>query len=141
VLAQPGVTHAIIVLGINDIRNRRGLKEEVVTAEEMIAGLAQIAMRARARGIKIFGGTLTPFENETFMRGAYTPEGEAKRVAVNEWIRSGGAFDAVIDFDQALRDPEQPRRMLRIYDNGDHLHPGDDGLERMGDVIDLALFD
>jgi lysophospholipase L1-like esterase len=141
VLAQPGVTHAIIVLGINDVRNRRGLKEEVVTAEEMIAGLAQMAMRARARGIKIFGGTLTPFENETFMPGAYTPEGEAKRVAVNDWIRSGGAFDAVIDFDQALRDPEQPRRMLAIYDNGDHLHPGDDGLVRMGNVIDLALFD
>jgi lysophospholipase L1-like esterase len=141
VLAQPGVTHAIIALGINDIRNRRGLKEEVVTAEEMIGGLAQMAVRARARGIKIFGGTLTPFENETFMPGAYTPEGEAKRVAVNEWIRSGGAFDAVIDFDQALRDPEHPRRMLAIYDNGDHLHPGDDGLVRMGDVIDLALFD
>ena len=141
VLAQPGVTHAIIVLGINDIRNRRGLKEEVVTAEEMISGLAQMAMRARARGIKTFGGTLTPFENETFMPGAYTHEGEAKRVAVNEWIRSGGAFDAVIDFDQALRDPEHPRRMLPIYDNGDHLHPGDNGLVRMGDVIDLALFD
>jgi lysophospholipase L1-like esterase len=141
VLAQSGITHAIIVLGINDIRNRRGLKEEVVTAEEMIGGLAQMAMRARARGIKIFGGTLTPFENETFMRGAYTPEGETKRVAVNEWIRSGGAFDAVIDFDRALRDPEHPRRMLSIYDNGDHLHPGDDGLVRMGDVIDLALFD
>jgi lysophospholipase L1-like esterase len=141
VLAQPGVTHAIIVLGINDIRNRRGLQEEMVTAEEMIGGLAQMAMRARARGIKIFGGTLTPFENETFMPGAYTPEGEAKRVTVNEWIRSGGAFDAVIDFDQALRDPEHPRRMLSIYDNGDHLHPGDDGLVRMGDFIDLALFD
>jgi len=141
VLAQPGVTHAIIVLGINDIRNRPGLREEVVTAEEMIGGLAQMAMRARARGIKIFGGTLTPFENETFMRGAYTPEGEAKRVAVNEWIRSGGAFDAVIDFDQALRDPEHPSRMLSIYDNGDHLHPGDNGLMRMGDVIDLGLFD
>lgn len=141
VLTQPGVTHAIIALGINDIRNRRGLKEEVVTAEEMIGGLAQMAMRARARGIKIFGGTLTPFENETFMPGAYTPEGEAKRVTVNEWIRSGGAFDAVIDFDQALRDPEQPRRMLAIYDNGDHLHPSDEGLVRMGDVIDLALFD
>jgi lysophospholipase L1-like esterase len=141
VLTQPGVTHAIVVLGINDIRNRRGLKEEVVTAEEMIGGLAQMAMRARARGIKIFGGTLTPFENETFMPGAYTPEGEAKRVTVNEWIRSGGAFDAVIDFDRALRDPEHPRRMLSIYDNGDHLHPGDNGLVRMGDVIDLALFD
>jgi lysophospholipase L1-like esterase len=141
VLAQPGVTHAIVVLGINDIRNRRGLAAEAVTADEMIAGLAQMAMRARNRGIKIYGGTLTPFENETFLRGAFTEEGEAKRVAVNAWIRTGGAFDAVIDFDKELLDPEHPRRMLPIYDNGDHLHPGDIGLTRMGDVIDLALFD
>ena len=78
VLAQPGVTHAIVVLGINDIRNRGGLVEQIVTAPEMISGLGQMALRARDRGIKIFGGTLTPFENETFLRGAYTAEGEAK---------------------------------------------------------------
>lgn len=141
VLAQPGVTHAIVVLGINDIRNRRGLAEEVVTAEEMIAGLGQMALRARDRGIKIFGGTLTPFENETFLRGAYTPEGEAKRNAVNDWIRHGGAFHAVIDFDKGLRDPDHWPRMLPIYDNGDHLHPSDLGYNRMGDLIDLSLFD
>lgn len=141
VLAQPGVTHAIVVLGINDIRNRRGLKEENVAADEMISGLAQMAMRAKSRGIRIFGGTLTPFENETFLRGAFTPEGEAKRIAVNEWIRKSGAFDAVIDFDKELRDPEHPARMLPIYDNGDHLHPSDLGYNRMGDVIDLSLFD
>lgn len=141
VLAQPGVTHVIVLLGINDIRNRRGLASEVVTAEGMIAGLHQMALRAHARGIKIFGGTLTPFENETFLRGAYTPQGEAKRQAVNAWIRQSGAFDAVIDFDAALRDPAHPARMLPIYDNGDHLHPGDVGLNRMGDVIDLSLFD
>lgn len=76
VLSAPGVTHVIIVLGINDIRNRRGLASEVVTAQGMIDGLAQMALRAHARGIKIFGGTLTPFENETFLRGAYTPEGK-----------------------------------------------------------------
>ena len=68
-------------------------------------------------------------------------ENEADRQAVNAWIRTSGEYDAVIDFDQALRDPEHPRRMLSIYDNGDHLHPSDDGLVRMGDVIDLALFD
>ncbi len=141
VLAQPGVTHAIVVLGINDIRNRRGLAEEVVTAEGMINGLNQMAMRARDGGIKLFGGTLTPFENETFMLGAYTPEGEAKRIAVNEWIRNSGAFHAVIDFDQGLRDPDHHARMLPVYDNGDHLHPGDVGYNRMGDLIDLALFD
>ena len=141
VLAQPGVTHAIVVLGINDIRNRRGLAAETVTAKDLINGLNQMAMRARDRGIKLFGGTLTPFENETFMLGAYTPEGEAKRNAVNHWIRSAGAFHAVIDFDQGLRDPDHPARMLPIYDNGDHLHPSDVGYNRMGDLIDLSLFD
>ena len=75
------------------------------------------------------------------MLGAYTPEGEAKRVAVNQWIRTAGAFDAVIDFDLALRDPDHVHRMLPIYDIGDHLHPGDIGYNRMGDVIDLSLFD
>lgn len=140
VLAMPGVTHAIVVLGINDIRNRRGLASENVTAQGMIDGLRQMAMRAQAKGIRIYGGTLTPFENETFLRGAYTLEGEAKRQAVNEWIRSSGAFDAVIDFDRELRDPGYPARMLPVYDNGDHLHPGDIGLNRMGDVIDLGLF-
>ncbi|MGE0223105.1 MAG: SGNH/GDSL hydrolase family protein [Acetobacteraceae bacterium] len=141
VLAMPGVTHAIVVLGINDIRNRRGLASEVVTAEGMIAGLHQMALRAKARGIRLFAGTLTPFENETFLMGAYTLEGEAKRQAVNEWIRTSGAFDAVIDFDLALRDPSHPARMLPVYDCGDHLHPGDIGYNRMGDVIDLSLFD
>jgi lysophospholipase L1-like esterase len=141
VLSQPGVTHAIVVLGVNDIRNRRGLKEEAVTADDLINGLNQMATRARARGIKMFGGTITPFENETFMLGAWTPEGEAKRIAVNEWMRGSGAFHAVIDFDKFLRDPDHPARMLPIYDNGDHLHPGDIGYNRMGDVIDLSLFD
>ena len=141
VLAQPGVTHAIVVLGINDIRNRRGLPEEVVTAADLIAGLNQMAMRAKTAGISLLAGTLTPFENESFMLGAYTPEGEAKRNALNEWIRHSGVFAGVIDFDALLRDPGHPARMLPIYDNDDHLHPGDTGYNRMGDVIDLGLFD
>ena len=141
VLAQPGVTHAIVVLGINDIRNRRGLPEEVVTAADLIAGLNQMAMRAKTAGISLLAGTLTPFENESFMLGAYTPEGEAKRNALNEWIRHSGVFAGVIDFDALLRDPGHPARMLPIYDNDDHLHPGDTGYNRMGDVIDLSLFD
>ncbi|HME26074.1 MAG TPA: SGNH/GDSL hydrolase family protein [Acetobacteraceae bacterium] len=141
VLAQPGVTHVIVVLGTNDLRNRWAKPEEEVTAEQMIAGLKQMAQRAHARGVKIFGGTLMPFENETFLVGAWTPAREAVRQAVNAWIRDGGAFDAVIDFDQGVRDPEHPTRMLPIYDCGDHLHPSDLGYNRMGDVIDLALFD
>jgi lysophospholipase L1-like esterase len=141
VLSQPGVTHAIVVLGVNDLRNRSGLAHEVVSADDLINGLNQMAMRARARGIKMFGGTITPFENETFMLGAWTPEKEAKRIAVNEWMRGSGAFHATIDFDKFMCDPDHPARMLPIYDNGDHLHPGDVGYNRMGDVIDLSLFD
>jgi lysophospholipase L1-like esterase len=141
VLAQPGVTHAIVVLGTNDLRNRWAKPEEEVTAGQMIAGLKQMAQRAQARSIKIFGGTLMPFENETFLVGAWTPAREVVRQAVNAWIRDSGAFDAVIDFDQGVCDPEHPTRMLPIYDCGDHLHPSDIGYNRMGDVIDLALFD
>jgi lysophospholipase L1-like esterase len=140
VLAQPGVTHVIVVLGTNDLRNRWAKPEEEVTAEQMIAGLKQMALRAHARGIEIFGGTLMPFENETFLVGAWTPAREAVRQAVNAWIRDSGAFDAVVDFDKGVRDPEHPTRMLPIYDCGDHLHPSDLGYNRMGDIIDLALF-
>jgi lysophospholipase L1-like esterase len=141
VLAQPGVTHVIVLLGINDIRNRTQKPEEVVTAEEMIAGLHQLAVRAHAGGLKIFGGTLLTFEYETFNPGFYTPEGEAKRQALNAWIRESGAFDAVVDFEKALRDPSHPTQMLPIYDCGDHLHPSDTGYLHMGDCIDLSLFD
>lgn len=137
VLSQPGVTHVIVILGINDIRNRN--PAEAVTADDMIAGYKQMILRAHSRGIKIFGGTLLPFENETFVVGAYTPEGEAKREAVNNWIRTSGAFDAVIDFEKALRDPSHPTSMLAKYDCGDHLHPSDIGYQAMGDAIDLAL--
>ena len=140
VLAQPGVTHAIVMLGTNDLRNRFAKPGEEVTAEQMIAGLNQMALRAQARGIKLFGATLTPFGNETFLPGAWNPVRERHRVAVNTWIREGGAFDGVADFDEALRDPERPTQMLPIYDCGDGLHPSDLGYCKMGDVIDLALF-
>ena len=108
VLAQPGVTHVIVMLGTNDLRNRWAKPEEEVTAEQMIAGLKQMVVRAHSAGIKIIGATLTPFGNETFMANAWNPTREKHRVAVNEWIRTGGAFDAVADFDAALRDPENP---------------------------------
>ena len=141
VLAQPGITHVIVLLGTNDLRNRWAKPEEEVTAKQMIGGLKQMVLRTHARGIKIFGGTLTPFENETFLIGAWTPAREAVRQAVNAWIRDGGAFDAVIDFDKSVRDPEHPARMLPNYDCGDHLHQSDAGYNHMGDIIDLALFD
>ncbi|MEE8333381.1 MAG: SGNH/GDSL hydrolase family protein [Alphaproteobacteria bacterium] len=146
VLAQPGVSHVILFLGINDIRNRAGKPEEDVTAGEMIAGLNQLATRAHAAGLKIFGGTMLTYENENFnpppgLPGLYTAEGEVIRQAVNGWIRDSGAFDAVIDFERALADPAHPTRMLPEYDCGDHLHPSDAGYLHMGDIIDLDLFD
>jgi lysophospholipase L1-like esterase len=141
VLAQPGVTHAIIMLGTNDLRNRPGKAEEEVTAPQMIAGLKQFAVRGQSRGIKVIGCTLTAFENETFLPGAWNPRREAVRQAVNEWLRKAEGFDAVVDFDRALRDPAHPTQMLPIYDCGDHLHPSDLGYRAMGDAIDLSLFD
>ena len=141
VLAQPGVTHVIVMLGTNDLRNRWAKPDEEVNADQMIAGMKQLAMRAHTRGIKIFGATLTGFENETFLPGAWTPEREKTRQAFNEWIREGAAFDAVVDFDLALRDPERPASMLPIYDCDDHLHPSDLGYNKMGDAIDLSLFE
>jgi len=141
VLAQPGVTHTVIMLGTNDLRNRPGKPEEEVAAPQMIAGLKQFAVRGQARGIKVIGGTLTPFENETFLPGAWNPRREAVRQAVNDWLRKTDDFDAIVDFDLALRDPDHPTQMLPIYDCGDHLHPSDLGYRAMGDAIDLALFD
>ena len=140
VLAQPGVTHVIIMLGTNDLRNRWRKPEEEVTAPQMVAGLQQFAVRGRASGITVIAATLTPFENETFLPGAWTPEREAIRQAVNDWLRKTDVFDAIVDFDRALRDPGHPTRMLPIYDCGDHLHQSDLGYRAMGDAIDLALF-
>lgn len=140
-LVQTGATHVVVFLGTNDLRNQRGNPAEIVTAADVIAGLAQLALRARARRLKVYGATLLPYENETYHPGAWTPAGEEKRQAINQWIREGGAFDAVIDFDRALRDPDHPARMLAAYDCGDHLHPSDRGYRQMGDSIDLSLFD
>ena len=141
VLAQPGVTHAIVMLGTNDLRNRHGKPEEEVTAAQMIAGLQQMAAQAQARGIKLFAATLTPFGNETYLPGAWNPGREEHRVAFNDWIRQSGALDGVVDFDAALRDPERPTQMLAKFDCGDGLHPSDLGYCAMGDAIDLTLFD
>jgi lysophospholipase L1-like esterase len=140
-LAQTGATHVIVFLGTNDLRNRNAKPEEEVTAADMIAGLQQLAARARTRGLKIYGCTLLPYENETFLPGAWTPTRDRHRIAVNDWIREGRAFDAVIDFEKTVRDPAHPTSMLPVYDCGDHLHPSDFGYQTLGDSIDLALFD
>jgi len=143
VLAQPGATHAIVYIGTNDLRNQRGNPAEIVTAEQMIAGLKQLALRAKAGGLTVYGATIIPYENETYHPGAWTPQGEAKRQAINEWMRAQGGdyFDALIDFDKAVRDPAHPTSMRADYDCGDHLHPSDNGYRHMGDAIDLKLFE
>ena len=134
VLMQTGVTHVIILEGINDIGLARANASP--SAADLIAGHRQLIDRARARGLRVYGATLTPFEGAPY----YTPEGEAKRQALNEWIRTSKAYDGVIDFDKATRDPAAPAKFLPAYDSGDHLHPGDAGYKAMGDAIDLALF-
>jgi lysophospholipase L1-like esterase len=134
VLAQPGITHAIVLEGINDIGNARD--NPTPTAEDLIAAHKQLIERAHTRGIVIFGATLTPFEGAMY----FTQVGEAKRQALNQWIRTSRAYDGVIDFDEATRDPSHPARFLPQYESGDHLHPSDAGYKAMADAIDLALF-
>jgi lysophospholipase L1-like esterase len=133
VLAQPGVTHLIILEGINDIGSSVANR---ISADDIILGLHQLADRAHERGILVYGATLTP----AGPRAAFTAELEAKRQAVNTWIRGSGVFDGVIDFDAATRDPSDPTQMQKAYDSGDHLHPGDAGYKAMGDAIDLTIF-
>jgi lysophospholipase L1-like esterase len=140
VLAQPGVTHLIVMLGTNDLRNRWGKPEEDVTADQIIAGLQQMASRAHAAGVKIIGATITPFGNETYLANAWNPTREKHRIAVNTWVRAGGVFDGFADFDAALRDPAIPTQMRAEDDCGDGLHPSDGGYCKMGDAIDLTLF-
>jgi lysophospholipase L1-like esterase len=120
--------------GINDI----GLARQNATpsADDLIFGHKQLIERAHARGLKIYGATLTPFEGAAY----FTQEGEAKRQAVNQWIRTSGAYDGVIDFDAATRDPNAPTRFKAEFDSGDHLHPSDAGYKAMGDSINLTLF-
>lgn len=141
VLNAPGARWVILLAGINDIGlpGSFGLVDQAVTADDIIAGYRQIIQRVRERGLKIYGCTLTPFEG-TSNPGYFTPEGEAKRQAVNHWIRTSGAFDGVIDFDRAIRDPAQPSRILPAYDSGDHLHPNDAGYRAMAEFVDLRLF-
>jgi lysophospholipase L1-like esterase len=140
VLAQPGVKYVIILEGINDLGHAGSSApaSETVSADDLIEGMKQMIERAHEHGIKVFGATLTPFEGAS--PGYFTPEKEVKRKALNEFIRNGHAFDGVIDVEKAVRDPQNPDRMLAAYDGGDHLHPGDAGYKAMGDSIDLALF-
>src|SRR5699024_12722362 len=93
----------------------------------------------RSQDVTIFAGTLTPFKGAT-IRNYYTEEGERTRQQVNEWIRTSGYFDGVIDFDEVLRDPNQPLYLHEDYDSGDHLHPNDAGYKAMAEAVDLSMF-
>jgi lysophospholipase L1-like esterase len=135
VLAQPGVTHVVFTEGINDIRIT-AQNPNSIPLEDLIAGHKQIIERARGAGLKIYGGTLVPYEGTQ----GWSKETEATRVALNNWIRTSKAYDAVIDFDAAIRDPAQPSRILAKFDSGDHLHPNNAGYEAMANAVDLALF-
>lgn len=144
VLAQPGVSDVIVLLGINDIGwpgSPFAPMEAAVTLEELQAGYRQLAAAVHARGLRITVGTLPPFEGAlagTPFAGHYSPAKEVLRQQLNGWLRSTGLFDAIVDFDAVLRDPQQPRRLRRAFDSGDHLHPGDAGYRAMAEAIDLG---
>jgi lysophospholipase L1-like esterase len=116
VLSQPGASHVIVLIGLNDLFFGSA-------ADQVIAGHKQLILRARAQGLKVYGGTLTP--------AGRTGTIEAGRQAVNSWIRTGGAYDTVIDFDAAVGDPDNPAGLLPAFNSGDNIHPNDAGYEAM----------
>jgi len=139
VLAQSGVRWLVVLEGINDIgyiTTAAARNEQPPTTQDLIAAYQQIILRAHAHHIRVYGCTILPFEGAHY----YTPEGEVVRQAVNKWIRTSGAFDAVIDLDAATRDSTDPAHLKAGADSGDHLHPGDAGYKVMADAIDLKLF-
>ena len=131
VLTQSGVTHVVVMEGINDLR-----VDPAVTVDDLVWGYRQLIARAHARGLKIYGATLLPCEDS----GRWTPEVERKRQALNDWIRTSGAYDGVIDFDAAVRDPSAPSKLLPEYDSSDHLHPSDAGYQAMAAAVPLEFF-
>jgi len=136
VLSQPGVKWVMVLEGINDIGHGFQAPSEAVTAEELIAGHKQIIDMAHAHGIQVVGCTLTPFEGASY----YREGGEAIREALNQWIRTGGYYDAVVDFDSAARDTADPKHFRAEFDPGDHLHPNNAGYEAMANAVDLTIF-
>ena len=134
-LGQPGVKDVIFFEGINDIGKNAGPGGTPLTAQDLIDGYRTLINEAHAARVNIIGATLMPDEGN----GYYTAAAEAIRQHVNQWIRTSGAFDGVIDFDQAMRDPADPAALNPAYDSGDHIHPNDAGMKAMADVINLRL--
>jgi lysophospholipase L1-like esterase len=135
VLTQAGAREVILLEGINDIGAESATAEQLIQADQLI--IAQV----HAAGLRIYGATLVPFAGSNAQYGGNygTPAGERERQALNHWIRTSGAFDAVFDFDRALRDPGDPTRLLPAYDSGDHLHPSDAGYRAMAVAVDLRV--
>ena len=143
VLGPAGVRWVIVFEGVNDLGGlaRDGEvppAEHAALANRVVAAYRQIISRAHAHGLHVFGATITPYVGSSYYHPG--PLSEADRQAVNEWIRTPGHFDAVIDFDSVIRDPQHPDQLLPAYDCGDHLHPSPAGYKAMGNAVPLALF-
>jgi lysophospholipase L1-like esterase len=139
VLAQPGVKYLMILEGINDIGRGAGANAapaEAITTDDLIGAYRQMIDRAHMHGIKVIGCTLTPYQGAAY----YSDAGEVIRSAVNDWIRTSRAFDAVVDFDKATQDPANRKQLNPAYNIMDHLHPNDAGYKAMADAIDLSIF-
>ncbi|PLP97134.1 SGNH/GDSL hydrolase family protein [Cupriavidus pauculus] len=144
VLAVPQVRSVVLALGINDIGWPGSMfapDHKLPTVDELADGYRKLVAQAHARGVRVIGATITPFAGAldgSPIHGYSSSEKEALRQRVNHWIRTSGAFDAVADFDAAVRDPARPDRLLPALDSGDHLHPGDHGYAAMAAAIDAA---
>ncbi|NML07803.1 SGNH/GDSL hydrolase family protein [Sphingomonas sp. G-3-2-10] len=141
VLSLPGVTHVVLLEGINDIGGSGRVRGDgsvapTITAEQLIEGYRQLIARARARGIKVMGLTILPYQGA----GYYSEAGEAMRVRVNEWMRTSGEFDAVFDLEKVVADPANPQRLDPSLHRGDFLHPDARGETKMGEAIPLEWF-
>ncbi len=135
VASVPNVTHLILLEGINDIWRAGTPGEPPVTSADLIGGYRRLIAMAHGRGIRIIGGTITPGWGSKYL----TPAMEQTRQDANRWIRTGGGFDAVIDFEAAVRNDGNPAALKPPFDSGDHLHPGDAGYEAMGLAVPLSL--
>jgi len=137
VLSRPGVKWMILLEGINDINIRgRNPGPDALTTDELIAGYRQLIERAHTAGIRVIGATIMPEEGVP----TASERGDQIRTSVNQWIRTSKAFDAVVDFDAVVRDPQRPIRIRGEFDPGDHIHPNDAGNQAMADAFDLAIF-